>query len=167
MDAIFEALAFNIWTFLFQTINVLLVLGGLYLILWKPLKKTLASREEKIQGDLKEAASAKEKAEELLASYKEQLNQAQQEAQNILQRANEMAEVTRSEIVAQAKEEAARALEQARLELEKEKSSAIAAIRNQAADLVVAAASKVLARTLTSEDQEHLLKEALAEVERL
>ena len=167
MDAIFEALAFNIWTFLFQTINVLLVLGGLYLILWKPLKKTLASREEKIQGDLKEAASAKEKAEELLASYKEQLNQAQQEAQNILQRANEMAEVTRSEIVAQAKEEAARALEQARLELEKEKSSAIAAIRNQAADLVVAAASKVLARTLTSEDQEHLLQEALAEVERL
>ena len=167
MDAIFEALAFNIWTFLFQTINVLVVLGGLYLILWKPLKKTLASRGEKIEGDLKEAASAREKAEELLASYQQQLNQAQQEAQNILQRANEMAEVTRSEIVAQAKEEAARALEQARLELEKEKSSAIAAIRNQAADLVVAAASKVLARTLTSEDQEHLLQEALAEVERL
>jgi F-type H+-transporting ATPase subunit b len=78
-----------------------------------------------------------------------------------------MAEVTRTEIVAQAKEEAARALEQARLELEKEKRSAIAAIRSQTADLVVAAASKVLARTLTSEDQEHLLQEALAEVERL
>lgn len=167
MDAIFEALAFNIWTFLFQTINVLVVLGGLYLILWKPLKKTLASRGEKIEGDLREAASAREKADELLASYQQQLNQAQQEAQNILQRANEMAEVTRSEIVAQAKEEAARALEQARLELEKEKRSAIAAIRSQTADLVVAAASKVLARTLTSEDQEHLLQEALAEVERL
>lgn len=102
-----------------------------------------------------------------MASYQQQLNQAQQEAQNILQRANEMAEVTRTEIVAQAKEEAARALEQARLELEKEKRSAIAAIRSQTADLVVMAASKVLARTLTSEDQEHLLQEALAEVERL
>ena len=53
-------------------------------------------------------------------------------------------------------------MEQARLELEKEKRSAIAAIRSQAADLVVAAASKVLARTLTSEDQEHLLQDALA-----
>lgn len=50
MDAIFEALAFNIWTFLFQTINVLVVLGGLYLILWKPLKKTLASRGKKLKG---------------------------------------------------------------------------------------------------------------------
>ena len=47
MDAIFEVLAFNIWTFLFQTINVLVVLGGLYLILWKPLKKTLQTSGEK------------------------------------------------------------------------------------------------------------------------
>jgi F-type H+-transporting ATPase subunit b len=102
-----------------------------------------------------------------LASYQQQLNQAHQEAQAILQRANEMAEVTRSELVAQAKEEAARALEQARLEIEKEKRLAMAAIRSQAAELVVMATGKVLARTLTSEDQEHLLQEALAEVERL
>ena len=101
-----------------------------------------------------------------MASYKEQLNQAQQEAQNILQRANEMAEVTRSEIVAQAKKRRRGLWNRPGWSWRRE-SSAIAAIRNQAADLVVAAASKVLARTLTSEDQEHLLKEALAEVERL
>jgi F-type H+-transporting ATPase subunit b len=102
-----------------------------------------------------------------LASYQQQLNEAHQEAQAILQRAAEMAEVTRSELVAQAKEEAARALEQARLEIEKEKRSAMAAIRGQAAELVVMATGKVLARTLTSEDQEYLLQDALAEVERL
>jgi F-type H+-transporting ATPase subunit b len=167
MEAIFDALAFNIWTFLLQTVNVLVVLGGLYLILWKPLSKTIKSRGEKIEGDLREAASAREKADELLASYQQQLNEAHQEAQAILQRAAEMAEVTRSELVAQAKEEAARALEQARLEIEKEKRSAMAAIRSQAAELVVMATGKVLARTLTSEDQEYLLQDALAEVERL
>ncbi len=154
-------------TFLLQTVNVLIVLGGLYLILWKPLSKTIKSRGEKIEGDLKEAASAREKADELLASYQLQLNEAHQEAQAILQRAAEMAEVTRSELVAQAKVEAGRALEQARLEIEKEKRSAVAAIRSQAAELVVMATGKVLARTLTSEDQEHLLQDALAEVERL
>lgn len=167
MEAIFDALAFNIWTFLLQTVNVLVVLGGLYLILWKPLSKTIKSRGEKIEGDLREAASAREKADELLASYQQQLKEAHQEAQAILQRAAEMAEVTRSELVAQAKEEAARALEQARLEIEKEKRVAMAAIRSQAAELVVMATGKVLARTLTSEDQEHLLQNALAEVERL
>ncbi|MGI6319323.1 MAG: F0F1 ATP synthase subunit B [Dethiobacteria bacterium] len=167
MEAIFDALAFDIWTFLFQTVNVLVVLGGLYLILWKPLNKAMQTRGEKIEGDLREAASAREKADELLASYQQQLKEAHQEAQAILQRAAEMAEVTRSELVAQAKEEAARALEQARLEIEKEKRVAMAAIRSQAAELVVMATGKVLARTLTSEDQEHLLQNALAEVERL
>lgn len=167
MEAIFDALAFNIWTFLLQTVNVLVVLGGLYLILWKPLNKAMQTRGEKIEGDLREAASAREKADELLASYQQQLKEAHQEAQAILQRAAEMAEVTRSELVAQAKEEAARALEQARLEIEKEKRVAMAAIRSQAAELVVMATGKVLARTLTSEDQEHLLQNALAEVERL
>ena len=110
MEAIFDALAFDIWTFLFQTVNVLVVLGGLYLILWKPLNKAMQTRGEKIEGDLREAASAREKADELLASYQQQLKEAHQEAQAILQRAAEMAEVTRSELVAQAKEEAARAL---------------------------------------------------------
>ena len=103
----------------------------------------------------------------MLSSYQQQLDQARQEAESILQRANEMAETTRSEIVTQAKAEAARVLEQARLELEKEKTAAIAAIQSQTADLVVTVAGKVMARTLTSEDQEHLLQEALAEVERL
>jgi hypothetical protein len=50
MEAIFDALAFNIWTFLFQTVNVLVVLGGLYLILWKPLNKTLQPEEKKLKG---------------------------------------------------------------------------------------------------------------------
>ena len=167
MEAILEALDLNIWTFLLQAINVLIVLGGLYLILWKPLNKAMISREEKIEKDLQEAASAREKADEILASYRQQLSQAHQEARTILQRATEAAEAARSETAAQAKEEAARALEQARLEIEKEKGLAIAAIRSQAADIIVMATGKVLARTLSSEDQEHLLQEALAEVERL
>lgn len=167
MDAVLEALGFNIWTFLLQAVNVLVVLGGLYLILWKPLGKTLAEREDKITGSLKEAALAKEKADEMLAAYRQQLNQAQQESQAILQRAAETAETTRSGIVIQAREEAQRVMEQARLEIEKEKGLALAAIRNQAADIVVMATGKILTRALDAKEQEHLLQEALAEVESL
>lgn len=167
MDGIFEALGINGWTFLLQAINVLVVLGVLYLLLWKPLNKALNSRDEKIKGDFQEAASIREKADEILASYQQQLNQAQQESKAILQRATEVAESTRSEAAAEAREETARALEQARLEIEREKKLAIAAIRSQVADIVVVVTNKVLARTLDATDQEYLLQEALAEVERL
>ncbi|MGI5823091.1 MAG: F0F1 ATP synthase subunit B [Dethiobacteria bacterium] len=167
MEGILEALGINGWTFLLQAINVLVVLGVLYLLLWKPLNQALLSREEKIKGDFKDAASIRKEADEILASYKQQLGQAQRESEAILQRANEMAGATRSEAADQAKEETARALEQARLEIEKEKKLAIAAIRSQVADIVVVVTNKVLARTLSVKDQEYLLQEALTEVERL
>lgn len=167
MQGIFQALNFNGWTFLFQVVNLLVVMGVLYILLYKPLGKILADREAKIEGDLKEAAAAKQKAEEMLTQYEQQLHNARREAQEILERANKMAEETRAEIVARAKEEAGRALEQARAEIEGEKSKALAAIRSEAATLAVLAAGKVLGRTLTPDDQERLAREALAEVERL
>lgn len=167
MEAIIDALGFNPWTFLFQVANVVIILLALYFILWKPLAKSFDKREQKIEGNIREATLAREKAEEILVSYQQKIEQANQEAQAILEQSVKMAEATRAEMVNQAKEEAARYMEQARLEIEKEKRLAMANLRSQAADLVLTAASKVLARTLTSGDQEHLAREALAEVERL
>ena len=167
MEAIFEALKFEPWTFLFQAINVAVVMGILYFILWGPLSRSFADREEKIDGDLKKATSAREEAEEILSNYQHRIDEAHREAEAILEQAAKMAETTRTELVTQAREEAGRVLEQARMEIEREKRAALATIRSQAADLVVMTASKVMARTLTPNDQEHLVKEALSEVERL
>nr|WP_277998755.1 F0F1 ATP synthase subunit B [Moorella sulfitireducens] len=152
---------------MFQVIDLLVVMGVLYILLYKPLGKILADREVKIEGDLRDAATAKEKAQQMLKEYQQQLQDARQEAQAILDRASKMAEETRAEIVARAKEEAGRALEQARAEIEGEKGKALAAIRSEAAALAVLAAGKVLGRTLTPDDQERLAREALDEVERL
>ncbi len=167
MEAILEALGFDFWTFLFQAINVTVVLVLLYFILWKPLTQSFTNREEAIEGDLRKAASAREEAEEILSSYQHKIGEAHQEARAILEKTAKMADTTRSEIIAQAREEAGRVMEQARTEIEREKRAALADIRRQAADLVVTTASKVMARTLTTNDQEHLVKEALSEVERL
>ena len=167
MDAIFEALAFDPWTFMFQAFNVLIILAALYFIFWKPLVKVLNNREENIKGNLKEAASAREKAGEVLASYQQKIDQAHQETQAILEKATRLGETTRSEMIAEAKEEATRILEQAHQDIEREKRAAMASIRSQAADLILLATTRVLARTLTPSDQEHLVKEALAEVERI
>lgn len=167
MAAMLEALSFNFWTFLFQAVNVAVVLGLLYFILWKPLAQSFAEREGAIGGDLRKAASAREQAEEILSNYQHKISEAHQEAQAILEKTNKLAETTRAEIVAQAREEAGRVMEQARMEIDREKRAALADIRRQAADLVVITAGKVMARALTPDDQEHLVKEALSEVERL
>ncbi|HHP50410.1 MAG TPA: ATP synthase F0 subunit B [Moorella mulderi] len=164
---ILKALNFDLWTFGFQVINLLVVMGFLYYILWKPLMRTMTSREEKIQGDLQAAGEARRKAEELLAAYREQIQKAHQEAQAIVDQARKAAEEVRRQILAQAEEEAQGILKRTREKIEEEKRQALAAIRAEAADLVVLAASKVIARTLTPEDHETLIREALTEVEKV
>ncbi|MGI9862798.1 F0F1 ATP synthase subunit B [Moorella naiadis] len=167
MQAIFQALNFNPWTFLLQALNLLVIMGLLYVFLYKPIGKILAERENRIEGSLNDAAAAREKAENILVEYQQQLRGARQEAQIILDRAARMAEETRTEIINQARTEAERTLAQARGEIEGEKTKALAAIRSEAANLAVLAAAKVLERSLTADDQERLAREALAEVERL
>ena len=85
----------------------------------------------------------------------------------ILEKATRLGEETRQEIINQAKQEAARILEQARLDIEREKRAAVASLRSQAADFILTATSRVLARTLTPVDQEELVRAALTEVERI
>ena len=116
---------------------------------------------------MEQAASAREEAEEILANYQQKIDEANREAQVILKKAAEMAETTRAEILARAHEEAGQLMEQARMEIEREKRAALADIRRQAAELVVTAAGRVMARTLTPSDQEHLVREALSEVARI
>ncbi|WP_157109998.1 F0F1 ATP synthase subunit B [Thermanaeromonas toyohensis] len=167
MEAIFRALNFNFWTFLWQVLDLLIVMGVLYLLLYKPLGKILAEREAKIEGSLQDAQAAKEKAEKLLKEYEDKLAGARREAQAIIERATRLGEEMREEILAQAREEANRTLEAARAEIAGEKARALAAIRDEAAGLAVLVAQKILERSLTPEDQERLLKESLLKVERL
>lgn len=167
VEAIFHALNFNVATFVLMVINLLVVMGVLHIFLYKPVGKVLEDRTAKIEGSINEATAAREKAEQMLSEYKEQLQNARQEAQAILDRATRMGEETKEEIVNKAREESNRMLEQARAEIEEEKSKALAAIRNEAVNLAVMAASKILERNLTGEDQVRLAREAVDDVERL
>ncbi|NLW06635.1 MAG: F0F1 ATP synthase subunit B [Clostridia bacterium] len=167
MEAIFDALSLDLWTLGWQVVNLLFVMGVLYYFLHKPLGRILAEREAKIEGSLNEAALAKEKAQSMLAEYQQQLANARQEAQDILDRAAKMADETKEQIISKAREEANRTLEQAQAEIENEKVKALAAIRSEAATLAIMAAGKVLERSLTTEDQIRLAREAVAEMERL
>lgn len=167
MEAIFKALNFNLWTFLWQVLDLLIVMGVLYVLLYKPLGKILAEREAKIEGSLQDAAAAKEKAEKLLQEYEAQMAGARREAQAIIERAGRLGEEMREEIVKRAREEASRTLEQARAEIAGEKAKALAAIRDEAANLAILVAQRIIRKSLTADDQKRLLEESLTEVERL
>ncbi|HEX6972320.1 MAG TPA: F0F1 ATP synthase subunit B [Limnochordia bacterium] len=150
---------FDGWTFAFQAINIFVVLFVLYWFMFRPVGRLIERRQQFVRDSLAEARTAREEAERLLQEYRTKLQEAQREAQGIVERATRAAEERRAAIVEEARAEAERQLERARQEIRAEREQALAAIRQQAADLVVAAASKVIGRAIDGEDQRRMARE--------
>ena len=89
--------------------------------------------------------------------------EARREANEILARAQKVAQETRDADIAATKAELERLRERAAAEIESEKQRAITELRNEVADLALKAASKVVGETLTGERERRLVEEFLAE----
>lgn len=162
MEGIFAALNLNGWTFLFQVINLVILAILLHFILYRPVTRMVAERERRIEGGLADAARAREEAETMLAQYKEQLQGARAEAQEIIEQAKKTGDSMREEIVAAARQEADKILARAKSEIEASRAQAIAQIRAEVATLTVMAASKVLEREISADDHRRLVEEFIA-----
>lgn len=157
-------LSINWTTFGAQVLNVLVVLFLLSRFLFKPLGEILAQREAEVSESLDGARKAREEAERLREEMRYELEQARRRAQEEIQRAVEAAEQERLRRVRLAEEEARRTLEQARAEIRMERDMALAAIREEAANLAVAAAGRLLRRSISDADHRRLAREFIEQV---
>lgn len=163
-EAAASPLNVNWTTFAAQVVNVLVVMLVLSRLVFKPLGEVLARRESEVSEAVDGARRAREEAERLRDEMRQELEQTRRRAQEELQRALEAAEQERLKRVRQAEEEARRTLEQARAEIRMERDLALAAIREEAANLAVAAAGKLLRRSITDSDHVRLAREFIEQV---
>lgn len=128
------------------TFIVLLIL--LYKVAWKPILSTIDKRENTIQDSLDSAKNAQEEAEKLLSKHQEMIKSAEQEAQNLIRENKDLAEKSKQEILAQARNTAQNFIEKAKADIEKEKEAALLSLRTEVADLVISATRKIIGETL-------------------
>ena len=142
--AVSNPVSFDLWTLIFQSINVLVVMGVLYFLLFKPVAGIMQKREEFVENTLAHAAAEKEEAARLLAQYREQINTAKSEAQAIVEKATRDAEEYSRKRREEADQEAQAMIAKAKEEIAAEREKALAAIRDEVATLAVLAAGKVI-----------------------
>lgn len=164
LQAVSQPLTVDVWTWLFNSFNVLVIMLLLYKFLWKPIQTVMTEREQLIEKSLAHAADSKAEAEQLLAQYREQMAEAQQEAQAVIAEATEKAKAMGDRIVREAEEEAAKTFNRAKVEIEREREKALAAIRDEVTSLVIFATGKLIGRTLTEADHRHLVQEFVDQV---
>jgi F-type H+-transporting ATPase subunit b len=147
----------------------LLAFGITLYILWKlafpRIAEALDRRQRAIEESIDTAERTKAEAEQLLAEYRERLQEARVQAEEIVARARKAGESAQNEAKTMAVHQREELLAQTRRDIEAETRRAIQEIRKEVADLTVLATEKVTRKTLTAEDQRRLVEEALSELD--
>jgi F-type H+-transporting ATPase subunit b len=150
-----------------------LVVGGLaflivFLILWRyafpALNKMLAERTAKIQGNLEHADEARRTAEQELARYREQLANAREEANRIIEEGRKTAEQLRRDLQARAEQEADSIVTRAQEEIRLERDRVFQELRQQVATIAVDLAGRVVGESLDQQAHQRLIDEYIDEV---
>jgi F-type H+-transporting ATPase subunit b len=129
------------------------------------IQDQLDKRQRAIEETIDTAERTKKEAEQLLAEYRQRLEEARQQAEDIVTRARKAGDRHQEEVVAATSQKQQEMLDQARRDIETETRLALERIRKEVADLTVLATEKVTRKTLTSEDHQRLIQEALQEVD--
>lgn len=150
-----------IWTFLAFGVSLLV----LKKYAWPPISKILDERQELINDSITSAEKTRSEADLLLADYRQRLNEAREQADEIISRARKAAEATKSEAVSDGQGRREELVEAARRDIEAETRKALEDIRKEVANLTVLATERVTRKSLTEADQKQLVEEALREVD--
>jgi F-type H+-transporting ATPase subunit b len=130
---------------------------------FKPIAAMLAERKQRIEQGLRDAEQAKKDRESAETDRLAALTEARREANDILARAQKVAQETRDADIAATREELDRMRTRATDEIAAEKSRALAELRSEVADLALQAAGRVVRETMTDQRQRRLVEEFLAD----
>ena len=156
-------LEINFFWILVASANFLVFAVILYLAFGKQVSGMLAARRERIEQGLRDAEQARQDRESAEKERLAALAEARREANDILGRAQKVAQETRDADIAATRDELSRMRERATEEITAEKQRALAELRGEVADLALQAASRVVGETMTDQRQRRLVEEFLAD----
>jgi F-type H+-transporting ATPase subunit b len=157
-DALFQI---NLFWVIVSALNFILFFIIIWTFAFKPVSKILSDRQDRIEQGLKDAEQARRDRENAETERVATLGEARREANDILTRAQKVAQETRDADIAATREELERMRVRAAADIEAEKVRAIADVRAEVADLALLAAGRVVGETMTDERQRRLVEEFL------
>ena len=152
----------NLFWVIVSALNFIVFFVLIWTFAFKPVSKMLTDRRDRIEQGLKDAEQARRDRENAEAERVATLAEARKEANEILTRAQKVAQETRESDIAATRKELERMRERAVGDIEAEKQRAMAELRGEVADLALTAASRVVGESMTDERQRRLVKEFLA-----
>ena len=167
MSQILEALHFHPTTFILMAINILVVIGVLYKVFYKPVGRILEERQKKINDQLHQAAQSNLNARLNEIRYSEKLDNARYQAKKVVNQAEDLGEELKRQIIEEAKKKSNVILSKAQDEIAAERLLAQRELQEEVSRLAIEAAKKVLGKEIDPAKHQELIQELLKEAGRL
>ena len=154
-------LGLMIWTLIAFGVTMLVLKRVAFPRIGEALEKRANAVRENIEASEKQRAEAND----VLKEYRARLKEAREQADDIQARARKSADNAVSEATAEGKAKREELVNAARKDIEAETRRSLDSIRREVADLTVLATEKVTKKSLTDEDHQRLINEALDEMD--
>jgi F-type H+-transporting ATPase subunit b len=149
-----------IWTLLIFGI----VVAVLYKFAWPNILGAVEKREAHIRELLEGAERDRAEAAQLADEQRRERDELRAQVQTVLGEARAQAEQVRAEMEAAAARDRAERIERAEREIAAAREAALDSVRREAATIAMAAAEKLVRRSLDTEDNRRLVREFLGQV---
>lgn len=146
MDSLISTFNIDVKLLIAQAVNFAIVFAVLYYFALRPLISVMRERTAKIEKSLADAKDIETKLARTEADYAGELARAKKEANDIIVKAQEQAEIKRQEMLARAKEDIGAIINEEKSKIQQEKARTLKELKTEVAGLVVAAAEKLLGK---------------------
>lgn len=164
MDSLIETFHIDWRLLLGQMINFAVVFAVLYWFVFRPLFKTVDTRNKTIEKGLSDAEQSAKRLESALVEQERILDRAKLEAGKIMKEAKKQGEERSAQIIAEAKTEIGKVIGVEKQKLQQEKALILDDLRRETAALVVAATGKLLGEKIDAKDDGKMIKKAIEEL---
>ena len=147
------------WTLIATLCNLGLQIFLIKKFLFKPVREILAKRQAKADEDIRAAETAKAEADSIKSEYEQNMLEAREKAESILDNAQKMANAQSDDILRQANEAAVAIKNKAERDIALEKRKAVNEIKDEIGSMAMEIAGKVIEREIKEEDHAKLIDE--------
>ena len=148
----------------YRVLHFVVLAGGLFFLLRKPLSQALGARIKGIQEQLNDLEAQKSEAEEKLAAYNQKFAELEKASEDIVKEYVRQGEEAKVRILKEAETAAEKLKAQAQKNIESEIQRAKARLQEEILDKALAKAEVLIKEKVNADDQEKLVDEYLAKV---
>ena len=149
------------WSSLMILCNVFILYIILRKFFWEKIKKFMDDRAAAVQDAIDAAEAVNKRADEKMANYSKRIANVEEEGREIIKASKQQADAQAQIIIEEARQQASDIIAKAEKTIEQEKAQAMEEMRKEIASIAMLAAEQIVGREIDNVGQDAIIDQAL------